>query len=46
MYELRLNGRFYGTGNLDYMNELIHDYLIVNELYGRDNCSFEILKLK
>lgn len=42
MYECYLNGKFYGTGSLEYMHELFKDYFITCEMYGRDRADFEI----
>ena len=41
-YRLFLNGQFYGSGKLDFMHELIKDYLITNEMYGKSECVFKI----
>lgn len=42
-YSLFLNGRFYGSGNLRYMNELITDYLR-HGMYGRQTVEFKVVK--
>lgn len=44
IYNFYLNGSFYGSGNLEYMKELFVDYVITCEMYGKDKCSFEIVK--
>jgi len=44
VYQCYLNGSFYGSGNLEYMKELFIDYVITCEMYGKDKCSFEIVK--
>lgn len=44
MYILYLNGNPYGRGHLEYMMELINDYVITNKLYGYDEVEFHIVK--
>ncbi|MBG9882764.1 MULTISPECIES: hypothetical protein [Bacillus subtilis group] len=41
-YACFLNGKFYGAGNLEYMNELFRDYVVSSEMYGKDECVFRI----
>lgn len=42
MYSLYLNGKFYGSGPLEYMNELIRDYVVICQMYGKKKVSFDI----
>lgn len=42
VFKLYLNGRFYGSGDLPYMNELIADYLVKNGMYGKDKMDFSV----
>lgn len=44
VYHCYLNGSFYGAGSLEYMKELFVDYVVTCEMYGKDRCSFEIIK--
>lgn len=44
MFKCYLNGKFYGSGDLHYMYELFRDYVITNELYGKDIVEFKIVK--
>ena len=32
----------YGTGSLRYIRELLYDYLVKNDLYGKDEVEFKI----
>ncbi|MDE1404588.1 hypothetical protein [Bacillus licheniformis] len=41
-YACFLNGKFYGAGDLDYMNELFRDYVFTSGMYGKDECVFRI----
>ncbi|ASB89252.1 MULTISPECIES: hypothetical protein [Bacillus] len=41
-YACFLNGKFYGAGNLEYMNELFRDYVVNSEMYGKGECAFRI----
>ncbi|EME76200.1 hypothetical protein OZL92_20850 [Bacillus sonorensis] len=41
-YACFINGKFYGAGDLEYMNELFRDYVITHGLYGKDDCTFRI----
>jgi hypothetical protein len=41
-----LNGKFYGSGSLAYMNELFTDYVNKHQLYGKDEVEFKIIKKK
>lgn len=34
--------RFYGTGDFDYMKELIEDYVVTKGIYGKENVDFRI----
>ncbi|WP_161805237.1 hypothetical protein [Sporosarcina globispora] len=45
MYRCYLNGKFYGTGNLKYMQELFVDYVVTCEMYGKNQAEFKIIKL-
>jgi hypothetical protein len=45
-YQLFLNGEFYGSGDLRYMNELISDYVVTCRLYGKDEVDFKVVKKK
>lgn len=42
IYSCFLNGKLYGCGDVEYMNELFRDYVVNYEMYGRDDCSFRI----
>jgi len=44
VYELYLNGSFYGCGPLFYMKELIMDYIQMG-LYGKDTVEFKIVRV-
>ncbi|MEK4824567.1 hypothetical protein NSS71_08410 [Niallia sp. FSL W8-0951] len=44
VYHCYLNGSFYGAGSKEYMKELFIDYVVTCEMYGKDKCSFEIVK--
>jgi len=33
---------FYGNGDMKYMMELMSDYLLVHDMYGRNEISFKI----
>lgn len=41
-YVCFLNGKFYGAGDLEYMNDLFRDYVVISEMYGKDDCTFRI----
>jgi hypothetical protein len=43
-YKCYLNGKFYGSGPLAYMRELFVDYVILNQMYGRSEVDFKIVK--
>jgi hypothetical protein len=43
-YKCYLNGKFYGSGTLKYMQELFVDYFITCEMYGRPEADFKIMK--
>lgn len=45
MYYCFLNGKFYGGGSLEYMNELFRDYVVTMEMYGKPTCEFKIIKM-
>ncbi|WP_144625156.1 hypothetical protein [Bacillus altitudinis] len=42
IYACFLNGKFYGAGDLGYMNELFRDYVVNHGLYGKDDCTFRV----
>lgn len=42
IYACFLNGKLYGCGDIEYMNELFRDYVVYCEMYGRDDCTFRI----
>lgn len=42
-YKCYLNGKFYGSGSLDYMHELFKDYVITCKMYGKKECDFKIV---
>jgi hypothetical protein len=44
MYKCYLNGKFYGGGNLQYMRELLVDYVITHKMYGKSEVDFKIVK--
>lgn len=44
IYMCYLNGSFYGSGSLEYIKKLFVDYVVTCEMYGKDKCSFEIVK--
>jgi hypothetical protein len=41
-YACFLNGKFYGAGDIEYMNDLFRDYVVTSEMYGKDDCTFRI----
>ena len=46
IYECYLNGKFYGSGPLEYIRELFEDYFITCKMYGRDKAEFTVRKRK
>ncbi|AOO61099.1 hypothetical protein BBJ33_06040 [Bacillus velezensis] len=42
IYACFLNGKLYGCGDIEYMNDLLRDYVVYCEMYGRDDCTFRI----
>lgn len=36
--------RLYGSGNKNYMRELINDYVILHEMYDNDEVTFRITR--
>lgn len=44
MYECYLNGKFYGSGNLEYMHELFKDYVVACQMYGKRECEFKVVR--
>ena len=42
MYACFLNGKLYGCGDIEYVNDLFRDYVVNCEMYGRDDCTFHI----
>jgi hypothetical protein len=45
-YEMYLNGRFYGSGSLEYMKELFVDYVVTCRMYGKNDVTISIQKEK
>lgn len=45
-YQLFINGRFIAGGSLDFMNEVISDYLTNNKMYYKDEVIFRIVENK
>lgn len=45
-YYLYLNGKLYGSGPKEYIIELIKDYVVYAELYGRKEVDFKVIKGK
>lgn len=43
-YTCYLNGKFYGYGPPEYMNELFRDYVVACQLYGKQEVSFDIVE--
>lgn len=43
-YILYLNGKHYGTGDLEYIHELITDYISRMESFGAEEVEFKIEK--
>lgn len=39
---LYLNGTLYGTGDLEYMNELFRDYVVTMGMYNQDEVEFSV----
>lgn len=46
LYALYLNGRIYGKGDWNYMQELMNDWVNDCDMYGEDNVEFKIVKTK
>lgn len=46
IYELWKDENFYGRGRLDYMTELLKDWVETCEMYGKDYVKFEVKKVK
>lgn len=42
IYACILNGKLYGTGDLDYMSALFRDWVVDCEMYGKDDVTFRI----
>jgi hypothetical protein len=42
-YHLYLNGKFYGSGPIGYMHELIANCLVGNGMYGKDDVTFRVV---
>ncbi|MGG1103251.1 hypothetical protein ABES74_04145 [Bacillus subtilis] len=42
IYAYFLNGKLYGCGDIEYMNDLFRDYVVNCEMYGKDDCTFRI----
>ena len=45
MYELFLNGKFYGAGGVDYISQLINDYVVTCEMYGRKEVDLKVVRV-
>lgn len=43
-YNLHLNGKYYGAGDLKYIHELITDYMSRMESFGANEVEFKIEK--
>ena len=41
-YACFLNGKFYGAGDLDYMNERFRDYVVASGMSGKDYSTFPL----
>lgn len=46
IYTCYLNGKIYGTGPLEFMNELFRDYVVTCKLYNKEEVTFTIQKGK
>ncbi|WP_057080589.1 hypothetical protein [Bacillus amyloliquefaciens] len=46
IYACFLNGKLYGCGDMEYMNDLFRDYVVTCEMYGKDDCTFQITTKK
>lgn len=44
-YKCFLNGKFYGSGNAQYMKELFNDYVVIKRMYGKKEVDFKIVKV-
>lgn len=44
IYACFLNGKLYGCGDVEYVNDLFRDYVVNCEMYGKDDCTFQITK--
>lgn len=44
IYECYLNGQLYGSGSLEYMNELFKDYVVTMKMYGKARVTFEVVQ--
>lgn len=49
VYSLHIkeNGKYrrYGTGVMQYIRELLYDYLVKNDMYGAKNIEFKVERL-
>lgn len=36
----------YGIGDMNYIRELLYDYLVKNNLYGREEVEFKVVKVQ
>jgi len=45
-YKCYLNGKFYGSGDLNYMRELFIDYVITHKMYNKNEVDFKIVKMQ
>ncbi|HGE5772738.1 hypothetical protein U0E09_32995 [Bacillus thuringiensis] len=43
-YRLYLDGEFYGEGDLDYIHQLITEYMLIRGIYSKEKVEFKILK--
>ncbi|MCA1021481.1 hypothetical protein [Halobacillus litoralis] len=44
IYSMYLNGKPYGSGNGAYMRELFSDRVFTNNLYGREEDTFKVVR--
>ena len=42
-YVCYLNGKLYGMGDLEYMNELFKDYVVACQMHGNETVTFKIV---
>jgi len=46
LHHLYLNGEYYGSGDSEYMLELVRDYVVTCGMYDRKEVDFKITKEK